>query len=203
MIAVRFHGRGGQGAVIASKILAHACFHEGWDVQAFPSFGAERTGAPVTAFLRLDHYPITLHCHVTHPDIVVVLDPLLVDAVDVTSGLVAQGLVLVNAATPPPALASRKDLRLATCDATAIAVAHGLGSRTHPIVNTAVAGAFAATTGLVSLDAVLDAISGLVPTAIAANRSAAREAASCVALAGGAPSDDAAALAAVPARQSR
>jgi 2-oxoacid:acceptor oxidoreductase gamma subunit (pyruvate/2-ketoisovalerate family) len=204
MIAVRFHGRGGQGAVIASKILAHACFHEGWDVQAFPAFGAERTGAPVTAFLRLDRRPITLHCHITHPDIVVVLEPLLVDAVDVTSGLADHGLVLVNAAAPPARLATHPSYRLATCDATAIATAHGLGSRTHPIVNTAMAGAFAATTGLVSLDAVLDAIAGLVPAAIEANQAAAREAAARATAEGAGLGDAAvraaATLAALPAR---
>lgn len=177
MIAVRFHGRGGQGAVIASKILAHACFHEGWEVQAFPAFGAERSGAPVTAFLRLDRRPITLRCAITHPDIVVVLDPLLVDAVDVTSGLADHGLVLVNTTAPPARLASHPTYRLATCDATGIATMHGLGSRTHPIVNTPMAGAFATTTGLVSIEAVADAIGQLVPTAIDANKAAAREAA--------------------------
>ncbi|HVL69112.1 MAG TPA: 2-oxoacid:acceptor oxidoreductase family protein, partial [Vicinamibacterales bacterium] len=82
MVALRFHGRGGQGAVIASKLLASAFFAEGWQVQAFPSFGAERTGAPVAAYLRIDHQRITSHYQVYEPDHVIVLDPVLLQAVD-------------------------------------------------------------------------------------------------------------------------
>jgi pyruvate ferredoxin oxidoreductase gamma subunit/2-oxoisovalerate ferredoxin oxidoreductase gamma subunit len=173
MIAIRFHGRGGQGAVIASKLLANAFFREGWEVQAFPAFGAERSGAPVTAFLRADRHPITLHCQIYEPDVVVVLDPLLLTAVDVTAGLRPEGALLVNSGLNPADLPVRADARLATCDATAIAIEHGLGTRTHPIVNTAMAGAFAAFTRLVSLDAVLDAMAGVVPLNIEANRAAA------------------------------
>jgi len=173
MLSIRFHGRGGQGAVIASKLLANAFFREGWEVQAFPSFGAERTGAPVAAFLRVDRRPITLHCHIYEPDGVVVLDPLLMQAVDVTAGLKPNGWLLVNSGRPPEDLDLRTDLRVATCDATAIAIEHGLGTRTQPIVNTAVAGAFAAFTGLVSLEAVLAAMPGVVPLNVEANRAAA------------------------------
>src|SRR3990172_1361702 len=79
---LRIHGRGGQGAVIASKLLASALFREGKSVQAFPSFGAERTGAPVMAFLRCDHAPINEHYNVYEPDHVVVLDPMLLTSVD-------------------------------------------------------------------------------------------------------------------------
>ena len=87
MISIRFHGRGGQGVVIASKLLATAFFREGWQVQAFPSFGAERTGAPVAAFLRADQRPITAHYQVYEPDHVIVLDPVLLQTTDVTAGL--------------------------------------------------------------------------------------------------------------------
>ena len=87
MRELRIHGRGGQGAVVASKLLAVALFHEDNWVQSFPAFGVERRGAPVTAFLRLDRNAIRLRCEVTTPDDIIVLDPTLVDAVDVTSGL--------------------------------------------------------------------------------------------------------------------
>jgi 2-oxoacid:acceptor oxidoreductase gamma subunit (pyruvate/2-ketoisovalerate family) len=170
MIAIRFHGRGGQGAVIASKLLASAFFREGWRVQAFPSFGAERTGAPVTAFLRADRQPITVHYQIYEPDHVVVLDPVLLSAVDVTAGLHAGGWVIVNSPRSPEALNVGEQFNVATCDATAIALAHGLGSRTMPIVNTAMAGAFAAATSLVSFDSVLGSIAEIVPVGVDANQ---------------------------------
>lgn len=176
MVSIRFHGRGGQGAVIASKLLAHALFAEGWEVQAFPSFGAERTGAPVAAFLRADRRPITLHCQIYRPDGVVVLDPLLVTAIDVTAGLGPGGWLLVNAPRVPPGLKVPDGVRTGACDATAIALAHGLGTRTRPIVNTAMVGALAAFTGLVSIQAIVEAIPHLVPLRSAENQAAARAA---------------------------
>lgn len=176
MIAIRFHGRGGQGAVVASKLLASAFFLEGWQVQAFPSFGAERTGVPVTAFLRLDHARITLHYQVYEPDHVVVLDPVLLSAVNVTAGLRPGGWVIVNSSADPAALNLPDSVNVACCDATAVALAHGLGSRTMPIVNTAMAGAFAAATELVRLESVIAAIPDIVPAEVAANVLAATEA---------------------------
>jgi 2-oxoisovalerate ferredoxin oxidoreductase gamma subunit len=176
MISIRFHGRGGQGAVIASKLLATALFREGWQVQAFPSFGAERTGAPVAAFLRADHRPITAHYQVYEPDHVFVLDPVLLQTIDVTAGLADGGWILVNSSRKPGDLELSDRFSIGTSDATAIALAHGLGSRTNPIVNTAIIGAFAALTGLVTLESVLDAIPDLVPIKPDANQAAAREA---------------------------
>lgn len=176
MIAMRFHGRGGQGAVIASKLLASALFSEGWEVQAFPSFGAERSGAPVMAFLRVDRTRISEHYHVYEPDHVIVLDPVLLRTVNVTAGLRRGGWIVVNSPQPPEALGLPPSFNVAACDATAIALAHGLGSRTMPIVNTAMAGAFAAATALVALPSVIEAIPHLVPVEVAANQSAAGEA---------------------------
>ena len=176
MISTRFHGRGGQGAVIASKLLASALFREGWQVQAFPSFGAERTGAPVMAFLRCDHERINEHYQVYEPDHVVVLDPMLLTSVDVTAGLREGGWLIVNTSRSPEELGIDGAFNVATCDATAIALAHGLGSRTTPIVNTAMAGAFAAATTLVTLAAVLDTIPDYVPSSVSANQQAARDA---------------------------
>ncbi len=176
MLAIRFHGRGGQGGVIASKLLAAALFREGWQVQAFPSFGAERTGAPIAAFLRADHKPITIHSHIYEPDHVVVLDPVLLLTVDVAAGLRPDGWILINSAKPPDDIALPPHYAVATCDATAVALRHGLGTRTNPIVNTAIVGAFAALTGLVRLDSVLASIPDLVPVKADANQEAARDA---------------------------
>jgi len=101
MRELRFHGRGGQGTVVASKLLAVALFREGREVQAFPAFGVERRGAPVTAFLRISTTPILLRCEITAPDDLVVLDPTLVTAIDVTAGLKEGGTILINADRPP------------------------------------------------------------------------------------------------------
>jgi pyruvate ferredoxin oxidoreductase gamma subunit/2-oxoisovalerate ferredoxin oxidoreductase gamma subunit len=176
MLSIRFHGRGGQGTVIASKLLASAMFSEGWQVQAFPSFGAERSGAPVAAFLRADRKPITIHYQVYEPDHVIVLDPVLLGTIDVTSGLKPRGTILINAPKLPDGMPLSERFIVATCDATGIALKHGLGSRTTPIVNTAIVGAWAALTGLVSLDAVIQQVPSLVPVKAEANIAAARDA---------------------------
>ncbi len=176
MISIRVHGRGGQGVVIASKLLATSLFREGWQVQAFPSFGAERTGAPVAAFLRADHQPIAAHYQVYEPDHVVVLDPVLLQAIDVTAGLRPGGWILVNTSRRPEDLGLPEHCAVGACDATAIALRHGLGTRTNPIVNTAIVGAFAALTGLVELASVVESIPDLVPVKAEANQAAAREA---------------------------
>lgn len=181
MRELRIHGRGGQGAVIASKVLAVALFREGRWVQSFPAFGVERRGAPVTAFLRVADVPIRLRCEITAPDDLIVLDPTLVGAIDVTSGLKEGGGILINTDRPPshyPELTSR--FRVATVDAGRVATDHGIGTRTQPIVNTAILGAFARWSGLVSLDAVCAAIEEEIGYRADANMAAAREAAGVV-----------------------
>jgi 2-oxoacid:acceptor oxidoreductase gamma subunit (pyruvate/2-ketoisovalerate family) len=184
MRELRIHGRGGQGAVIASKVLAVAVFHEGQWVQSFPAFGVERRGAPVTAFLRIADTPIRVRCEITAPDDLIVLDPTLVDAIDVTSGLKEGGGILINTDRPPShygALARR--FRVATVDAAEIASRHGIGSRTQPIVNTAILGAFARWSRMVSLDAVCAAIGEEIEYRPESNMAAAREAAEAVQIA--------------------
>jgi 2-oxoacid:acceptor oxidoreductase gamma subunit (pyruvate/2-ketoisovalerate family) len=178
MRELRIHGRGGQGAVIASKLLASALFLEGRFVQSFPAFGVERRGAPVTAFLRLADEPILLRCEVLAPDDLIVLDPTLIQAVDVTAGLKPGGSILINS---PRAAEEYTDLarrfRVGTVDASAVAVAHALGSKNQPIVNTAILGAFARFSGLVALESVCAAISDEIPSRADENVAAAREAA--------------------------
>ena len=159
MIEIRTHGRGGQGAVIASKILAMAFFSEDKYVQSFPVFGVERRGAPVAAFTRVDTAPIRLRCNVYTPDHVVVLDATLMLTTNVAAGLKRGGTVLINSDFGPSEFARQlKGFRVATVDADAIARKYRLGSATAPIVNTTILGAFAAQTGLVKLESIGRAI---------------------------------------------
>jgi 2-oxoacid:acceptor oxidoreductase gamma subunit (pyruvate/2-ketoisovalerate family) len=176
MIEVRFHGRGGQGAVVASKVLAVAFFHERYHVQSFPAFGVERRGAPVMAFLRLDRQPIELRMNIYEPDHIVVLDSTLLGAVDVTSGLKPGGWIVINTSRSPAEFPERKAFRIATVDATSVAIRNSLGSRTNPIVNTAILGAFSKVTALVGIDSIALAIREEVPAKKGENARAAREA---------------------------
>lgn len=181
MRELRIHGRGGQGAVVASKLLADALFRTGYSVQSFPAFGVERRGAPVTAFLRLSHEPILVRCEITEPDDLIVLDPTLVEAVDVTTGLREGGSILINSRRAPSEYdALRERFRAATVDASAIALGHGLGTRSQPIVNTAILGAFAVVSGLVELDVVCEVIREEAPVHPEENVAAALEAAEAV-----------------------
>lgn len=181
MRELRIHGRGGQGAVVASKFLAVALFRDGKWVQSFPAFGVERRGAPVTAFLRLDDKPVLLRCEITAPDDLIVLDPTLVGAVDVTGGLKAGGSILINSPHPPEHYEHLIDrFEVATVDASAIATEHRIGSKTQPIVNTAIVGAFATYSGIVTLESVVAAIEEEVPLHTERNIEAAREAAGAV-----------------------
>jgi 2-oxoacid:acceptor oxidoreductase gamma subunit (pyruvate/2-ketoisovalerate family) len=176
MIEIRIHGRGGQGAVIASKLLASAFFKEGKYVQSFPTFGVERRGAPVAAFVRVDEEPILVRSQIYEPDHIIVLDPTLIEAIDVTKGLRDGGWILINTAKGPGEFQDLQNFRVATVDASGIAVRHRLGSKTHPIVNTAILGAFARATQLVQLDSILEAIQEEVPIAPENNVKAAKEA---------------------------
>ncbi len=163
MIEIRTHGRGGQGSVIASEILAEAFFREGKFVQAFPAFGVERRGAPVVAFTRIADGEIRERCQIYEPDHLIVLDPILIDTVNITVGLKKNGWIIINTNRPMEDSELLKDYRVAMVDANAIAIKYGLGSRATPIVNTAIIGAFAGATGLVSLEAVVKAVEEFVP----------------------------------------
>ena len=175
MIEIRFHGRGGQGAVIASELLAQAAFLDGKMPQSFPFFGVERRGAPVTAFTRIDSHPIGVRTSIVAPDVVVVLDPGLLLSTPVTDGLKSGGLLLVNTTQPAEQLRAPPGVHRAAVDATHIALAHGLGTTMLPIVNTAVLGALARATGVVSLEALSRAIEQFVPARPQENSLAARD----------------------------
>jgi 2-oxoacid:acceptor oxidoreductase gamma subunit (pyruvate/2-ketoisovalerate family) len=176
MLEVRFHGRGGQGAVVASNILALAFFKEGRYVQSFPSFGGERRGAPVMAFLRVNDHEIEIRSNVYRPDHVVVLDVSLTKTTDVTAGLKSTGWVLLNSAHSPETYLFSSRFPTATIDANDIAARHRLGTTTFPIVNTAILGAFARVTGIVTIESVLEAVKESVPNDPDANVLAALEA---------------------------
>ncbi|SFN03585.1 2-oxoacid:acceptor oxidoreductase family protein [Thermodesulforhabdus norvegica] len=181
MIEVRFHGRGGQGTVVASIILAKALFRSGFYVQSFPLFGVERRGAPVEAFLRWDSRKILKRTNVYRPDHVVVMDSTLLQRPDtlkvITSGIKPGGFIIMNTALVPPLLEPlSENLRLAWVDATAIARKHRLGTHTHPIVNTAVIGAFARVLGVPDIASLEEAIREEIPIKTEANVQAAREA---------------------------
>ncbi len=176
MIEIRTHGRGGQGAVIASEILADAFFREGKYVQAFPAFGVERRGAPVVSFTRVSDGEIRERCEIYEPDHLIVLDPVLIDTVNITSGLKEGGWIIINTNRDLRDSDLAKRYRVAMVDANSIAVKHGLGTRATPIVNTAILGAFSAVTKLVGLEAVLGAITEFVPLKKENNRRAAEEA---------------------------
>ncbi len=176
MIEIRMHGRGGQGAVVACKILASAVFKEGKFAQSFPAFGVERRGAPVMAFIRIDDRPIHLRTEIYEPQHLIVLDPTLLQTVEVTSGLVKGGTILLNSATPATDYPQLKDFTVATVNANQIAVNHGLGTKSTPIVNTAILGAFSKFTGLVSLDALVDTILAYAPLKPEENAAATRDA---------------------------
>ena len=96
MIEIRWHGRGGQGAKTASLLLADAAFNTGKYIQGFPEYGPERMGAPITAYNRISTDPITIHSNIYEPDYVVVVDDTLLESVDVTSGLKADGAIVIN-----------------------------------------------------------------------------------------------------------
>lgn len=154
MYEVRFHGRGGQGAVMAAQALANAAFLEGNYAVSFPYFGAERRGAPVLAFARVDPKKIRTKTQVYNPDYVVVLDDKLVDYVNVVEGLKEGGMTILNSPLKPEEVDLGKEVKTATVDATSIAL-DVLGS---PITNSAILGAFAAATKLVSIESVEEGI---------------------------------------------
>ncbi len=176
MLEIRFHGRGGQGTVVATILLAKAFFDAGYFVQSFPLFGVERRGAPVEAYLRIASREIRVRTNVYSPDHVVVLDQTLWQGIDVTRGLKPEGWVLLNAPGNPVQKERLSGYRLAFVDATRIALNHQLGSRTHPIVNTAIMGALARVLGMPPMDAIAMAIEEEIKDRCEDNIHAARDA---------------------------
>ena len=174
MYQVRLHGRGGQGVVTAAELIAGAAIAQGRYALAVPSFGSERTGAPVAAYCRIDDEPIRSREPIGDPDAVVVLDATLLNQPSVFEGLRPESTVLVNSPTPMPAtVTERCPAVIRTVPATDFA-----RRRTgRPVPNAAMVGAFAAATGAVTLDAVCGALLERFPERIAeSNQQAAADA---------------------------
>jgi len=159
MKEIRVHGRGGMGNVTAAELLAEAAFADGKYAQAFPSFGAERQGAPVVAFVRISDKPIRLRQQVYEPDYLIIQDAGLLYSANVLSGLKPGGAVLVNTTRPGDELPIDKGFKIYTVPALRVAI-EVIG---RPIFNVVMVGAFACATGMVKLDAVMEAIKARFP----------------------------------------
>ncbi len=154
VVGIRIHGRGGQGGVTASRLLATAAYYDGKFSQAIPMYGTERRGAPVTAYVRVDDVRVRERELVHTPDIVMVLDPLLSTRQTMADDMAEGGLLLLNAAYPPEEVKTGGNFRVATVNATSIA----LETLRRPITNTAILGAFAKAVGWPKLESIEKAI---------------------------------------------
>jgi len=162
MFQIRIHGRGGQGVVTAAEMLSIAAFGEGRYAQAFPSFGSERTGAPVVAFCRIDDKEIRLHEPVMEPDALIIQDPTLLHQADIFAGLKHDGYILINTNRSFDELGLADFLkdwrhdRLRTVSATDLSRKH-IG---RPMPNVPLLGGFAAVSGIIKLESLINAIKG-------------------------------------------
>lgn len=163
MKEIRIHGRGGQGVVTAAELLAVAAFCDGKYCQAFPSFGSERMGAPVEAYVKISDTRVRSKTQVYNPDYLIIQDPTLFHGVDVMKGLKEEGLVIVNTEKDPEELGIGNGFKVITIPATTIAL-EILG---RPIPNTTLLGAFAGATGVVSLKAIEQGIKERFPGPLA------------------------------------
>ena len=152
---IRWHARGGQGAVTAAKLLAETALSQGRYFQAFPEYGPERMGAPIQAFTRISSEPIHIRSSIANPEIVVVLDPTLLKAVDVTSGMHTDGILIVNTDDEPKAIRKAMGLKgrtIFTVNATRIAQ-ETIG---RPIPNTPMMGALVKATDMMPIENLTD-----------------------------------------------
>jgi 2-oxoacid:acceptor oxidoreductase gamma subunit (pyruvate/2-ketoisovalerate family) len=158
-IEVIWYGRGGQGAITASQLVAEAAYIQNYKgITTAPSFGAERRGAPVAAFLRLSSEPIRIFSQVSHPDIVVVLDPTLIDALDLPSKFNHNIKVIINSTKTPDELKLNMFKEVAVADITRVALENNLTMAGVAILNTPILGAFVKATNLVSMESIKQAI---------------------------------------------
>jgi len=154
---VRWHGRGGQGIVTASQLLARAALREGKYIQSFPEFGPERMGAPIKSYTRISDTAIKIHSGVESPDIVVVLDPTLIGHINIGEGLAENGLIILNSNLSIEQAAKESGLsenKILTIDASKIAI-ESIGKN---LVNTCIMGALIKATGIVSLETLIKEI---------------------------------------------
>ncbi|NOY65535.1 MAG: pyruvate synthase [Nitrospirae bacterium] len=155
-VEIRWHGRGGQGTVTAAKVLADACLSGGKYVQAFPEYGPERAGAPLRAYNRISTKPLRMHCPVTHPNIVAVVDATLLDSIDVAEGAPDDAIFVVNTSKEPTEIRKKMGLKdtqkVFTVDASKIA----LETIGRPLPNSCMLGALARASGIIDIDTLLE-----------------------------------------------
>jgi 2-oxoisovalerate ferredoxin oxidoreductase gamma subunit len=175
MLELRLHGRGGQGTVVATKILAEAISSEGKFIQAFPEYGVERRGAPVKAFLRISDDTVYERSKIYEPDHIIILDPTLIGSVDLTDGLKKGGYIIVNSSRKPEELGFNSKFKVFTVPAREIAVKYRLGSESSPIVNTAILGGVIKILKLCNMKTLSKAIEKEVPVKKKENIKAAEE----------------------------
>ncbi len=172
MIEIKFKGRGGQGAVVASEILGRAFFIEGKYPQCFSLFGGERRGAPVIGFLRVDEEPILLKCQIKHPDHMIIFDMSLTDEKEIFQELKPNGLVLINSNKDIDVFGNLRRFNIGLIDAGAIARNVGLGGT----FNTAMLGAYLRLANPVKMETLIEAVRRMVPAKIELNIEAVKEA---------------------------
>ncbi len=152
-VEIRWHGRGGQGTVTAAKVFADACLSGGRYVQAFPEYGPERAGAPLRAFTRISDRELRMHCPVTKPNIVVVVDATLLDSINIAAGAPDDAAFIINTSKDPKEirekLQAKPTQKIITVDATKIAI-ETIG---RPMPNAALVGTLAKVSGLITLEA--------------------------------------------------
>ncbi|KYH40211.1 MAG: pyruvate synthase [Candidatus Bathyarchaeota archaeon B26-2] len=162
LVEVRWHGRGGQGIVTVSRLLAQAALIDGKYVQAFPEFGPERAGAPVTGFTRISDEPISIHSRIYNPEIIVLVDPTLLGKVNIVEGLVEGGTIVANTEMGPSEIKEELNVdnaKVYTVDATRIA----LDILGRPIYNTAMLGALLKVAPLASMDSMVKVVMDRFP----------------------------------------
>jgi 2-oxoacid:acceptor oxidoreductase gamma subunit (pyruvate/2-ketoisovalerate family) len=172
MIEIKFRGRGGQGAVVASEILGRAFFLEGKYPQCFSLFGGERRGAPVVGFLRVDEEPILLKCQIYHPDQLIIFDFSLIDEMEVLQELNPSGSLLINTHKGIDSFKKLRRFRIGLIDAGSIARSLGLGAT----FNTAMLGAYVRLTNLIAMETLTETVKAMAPARKEENVEAVREA---------------------------
>jgi 2-oxoacid:acceptor oxidoreductase gamma subunit (pyruvate/2-ketoisovalerate family) len=172
MIEIKFKGRGGQGAVVASEILGRAFFLEGKYPQCFSLFGGERRGAPVVGFLRVDEQPILLKCQIYHPDQMIIFDFSLIDEMEILQELKPNGSILINSHQGIDFFRKLRRFRIGLIDAGPIARSLGLGAT----FNTAMLGAYVRLTNLITIKTLTETVKAMAPGKKEENVQAVREA---------------------------
>ncbi len=171
MLEIKFHGRGGQGVVIASQMLGMAFFRKDMYPQCYSLFGGERRGAPVVSFLRVGNAKILLKCEIKNPNELIVFEPNLLDPKEVRSVMPLGSIILINSRVKPDSLSELTDYRVGLVDAQSIADSLELGH----VINTAILGAYCRFTGHIAIESLVETVHDMAPQKKEINAEAARQ----------------------------